>query len=351
MICHSCGAQLADDSAFCTSCGAPTGAYRQPAPAPMHGCQQPTQPAMYPQGTFTQTPPAAVKVPWHSRGRLSPLYPGHKRVTVLFTAALVALQVILLFIISAVEETIEADMLTAQIVGFIPTAVLIVYLFCLDSIEKEPIGLLLKLFFVEGAVACIAVAYIEMGFETAALLVLDEDSFLFRVVDNLICVALVEELVKYTVLKRFTWNHPSFNYSFDGIVYAAVTSLGFAAFENASYVAEYGITTALGRMVTAVPSHCVDGILMGFFYGKAKLLECRGNHSRARRSCLLALLAPIAEHGFYDFFATRGESDLAFYALYAYILILNAVVFVLVWRLAQKDEAICQPQMHCGGAW
>ncbi len=320
MFCPYCGTQLPDGSRVCDACGAP------------------------------QTPSAEVKAPWHSRGKLSPLYPRHKRVTRLFIAALVVLQVVLFLFFTILGETAEADMLTAQLVGFIPTAVLIVYLFCLDSIEKEPVGLLLKLFLVEGVVTIAAVAWVELGFEAAASLFFEEDSFLYHVVDNLICVALVEEMAKYMVLKRFTWRNPAFNYRFDGIVYAAVTALGFAAFENVAYIAEDGLATALGRMVTAVPGHCVDGILMGIFYGKAKLLEARGERGGARRNRLLALLAPIAEHGFYDFFATRGETDLAFLVFYAYIFILNATVFVLVWRLAQKDEAICRPQMQYG-AW
>lgn len=338
MFCPYCGTQLPDGSRTCGACGAP-----QTAP----GGQQPTQPGASAQGAFAQTP-TARKAPWHSRGKLSPLYPGHKRITCIFTVALVVFQVVLFLILSTIGETVESDMLTAQLVGFVPTAVLIVYLFCLDSIEKEPVGLLLKLFFVEGVVTIVAVAWVELGFEVVASLFFEEDSFLYHVVDNLICVALVEEMAKYIVLKRFTWRHPAFNYRFDGIVYAAVTALGFAAFENFAYVADDGIATALGRMVTAVPGHCVDGILMGIFYGKAKLLEARGNRGGARRNRRLALLAPIAEHGFYDFFATRGETDLAFLIFYAYIFVLNAVVFVLVWRFAQKDEAISQPQMPYG---
>lgn len=113
-----------------------------------------------------------------------------------------------------------------------------------------------------------------------------------------------------------------------------------AEFENFSYISEYGFGTALIRTISAVPGHCVDGILMGIFYGQAKLLEGRGDRAGSFKYRIFALLAPIAEHGFYDFFANIGETDLAYIVFYAYVFLLNAVVFVLVWRLAQKDEAI-----------
>ena len=331
MYCKNCGVQIPNGSAFCPNCGTRQGEARQYPP----------------QTPYTAQPyaPPARREPWHSRGRLSPNDPHKRRVSVLFTVALAALQVVLFLLFASIAASVETDMLTAQIVGFVPTVVLIVYLFCLDTIEKEPPGLLLKLFLVEGILTMLIVAYVELGMEEVILLLFDEDTLAFRIVDNLIGVALVEELFKYCVLKKFTWKHPAFNYRFDGIVYAAVTALGFAAFENFAYVSEYGFGTALIRMVSAVPGHCVDGILMGIFYGQAKLLEGRGDRAGSFRSRILAILAPIAEHGFYDFFA-NVEGDAALILFYAYVFLLNATVFVLVWRLAQKDEAISRPQMQ-----
>ncbi len=328
MFCEKCGAQMPDGAKFCPACGAQYGAPAEP--------EQPVYQTPAQQDTG--------RVPWHSRGKLSPLYARHKRVSILFAAALTVLQAVLFVIFAAIGEDAETDMLTAQLVGFVPTAVLIIYLFCLDTIEKEPPLLLGKLFLVEGVLTMLIVAYVELALMAVLGLFLEEDTVAYRIVENLLCVALVEEGFKYAVLRKFTWKHPAFNYRFDGIIYAAVTALGFAAFENFSYISSYGFGVALTRMVSAVPGHCVDGILMGIFYGKAKQFDAQGNRALAARNCRLAILAPIAEHGFYDFFANTGESALSALLFYAYVFILNAVVFVLVWRLAQKDEAICRPQ-------
>lgn len=334
MFCPNCGSQLDGGAKFCGNCGARLEAS---APPPY----QPAEPSFTPPPIDAPEPPRPI--PWHSRGKLSPLHPGARRLSVVFVLALVVIQTVLFLLFTLIGDGVETGMLTAQLVGFVPTAALIVYLFCLDSIEKEPPGLLLKLFLAEGILTIVAVGPIELALERVVSLFLEEDSLFFHIVDNLICVALVEEGFKYLMLKKFTWKHPAFNYRFDGIVYAAVTALGFAAFENFIYVAEYGFATALTRVVSAVPGHCVDGILMGIFYGLAKRFDARGDTVKAKRYLFFSLLAPIAEHGFYDFFATFTDSALLFYG---YVFLLNAVMFVLVWRLAQKDEAIYaqQPQ-------
>ena len=361
MFCQHCGAPIPEGAKFCENCGervagaAAPAAPQQAAPAagnPRPYGQQPVYPQQEPaaavyEPAFPEAAPAAdsyspAKIPWHSRGRLAPDYPHAKRVNIILVIAVTVLQALLLFIFAAMEDSAESEMLTAQIIGFIPTIALVIYLFCLDTIEKEPVGLLLKLFLVEGVLCLLVVAFVELAFENIALLFLDEDSTLFAVVDNLICVALVEEGFKFLVLRLFTWKHKAFNYRFDGIVYAAVTALGFAAFENALYILDDGLGTALLRMVSAVPGHCVDGILMGIFYGKAKLYAVQGNKAASKRCLFLSLLAPIAEHGFYDFFAgvDFAGSPVLFFG---YEFLLTAVVMVLVWRLAQKDEAIAKP--------
>ena len=347
MFCQHCGALIPEGAKFCGNCGERveadvSNAAQQPV-SPQHG----TIPQQAYNPVFPETAPAPgpyhpPKVPWHSRGRLSPDNPHAKWVNFILVIAVTVLQAVLLFVFAAMEDSAESEMLTAQIIGFIPTMALIIYLFCLDTIEKEPVGLLLKLFLVEGILCLLVVAFVEIAFENVALLFLDEDSTLFAVVDNLICVALVEEGFKFLVLRLFTWKHKAFNYRFDGIVYAAVTALGFAAFENVLYILDDGLGTALLRMVSAVPGHCVDGILMGIFYGKAKMYAVQGRKAASKGCLILSLLAPIAEHGFYDFFAGMdfAGSEVLFFA---YEFLLTAVVMVLVWRFAQKDEAITKP--------
>ncbi|MBQ9348275.1 MAG: PrsW family intramembrane metalloprotease [Oscillibacter sp.] len=383
--CIHCGTALPDGARFCSECGAKQGGAASPSPAaasmgaaldaaasmgeamardagrlstaavltppaPAHteppsaapGTASVPKTTVQPARKNDPVPDRQKPVPLHDRGALSAGQSRGKRilVNILLTAALAALQVGLIFLFSGFSDE-GTDMWTAQAVGFAPVLLLLIYIFCLDTIEKEPIGLLIKLFILEGAFGMTVVVLAEAALDGFFADVFSEYVFTtaYRLFDAVFLVALVEELGKYIVLKRCTWKHPAFNYRFDGIVYAAVTALGFAAFENMAYVADSGLSTALLRAVSAVPGHCVDGILMGIFYGQAKCYDARGEKGKARLYRFLSVAVPVAEHGFYDFIAGI-DSELVSMLFLCYVWLLNAAVFVAVWRQSQRDEAV-----------
>lgn len=84
---------------------------------------------------------------------------------------------------------------------------------------------------------------------------------------------------------------------FDWIVYGVSVALGFAAMENLGWLASDDQVGWLGRSVTAVPSHALDGTIMGYYLGRAMR---DGPAGRARRY-FLALAVPALWHGLYDF--------------------------------------------------
>jgi RsiW-degrading membrane proteinase PrsW (M82 family) len=108
--------------------------------------------------------------------------------------------------------------------------------------------------------------------------------------------ALPEEFFKFMILSKFCARSKHFDEPMDGIVYAAVASLGFATFENILYVLNGGLTLAVARGLTAVPAHASFGIIMGSFYAHA--------HFSGKKPSLLspAYIIPVILHGFYNFF-------------------------------------------------
>jgi RsiW-degrading membrane proteinase PrsW (M82 family) len=114
--------------------------------------------------------------------------------------------------------------------------------------------------------------------------------------DAFLVAALPEETLKLLVLLGYSYRHRSFNEPMDGIIYGVMASLGFATLENALYVMDGGLGTALMRAFTSVPSHATWGAVMGYFVGRARFAP-------AGRLGLIfsGFFTAVTLHGLYDF--------------------------------------------------
>jgi len=183
-----------------------------------------------------------------------------------------------------------------------------------DELEREPLWMLIKSFIL-GALVTIPVGLYQSLYEVDFQTLFGSSQLSVMGVMFLI-VALSEELGKYFVLRVFVYPRKNFNEPFDGIMYGAAVSLGFAALENVLYVAQYGAATGLIRMVTAIPLHTATGIFMGYFLGLAKF-EPEGWLRRWHN--VKGLIAAILLHGLYNSIAYSGDSA-AWFALFLLLL-------------------------------
>ncbi|MDO4315780.1 MAG: PrsW family glutamic-type intramembrane protease [Oscillospiraceae bacterium] len=219
----------------------------------------------------------------------------------------------------------------------LPAILLLRYIYQQDTVEKEPLGLLLTLLLL-GVAAALVSGVLERLAQTVLTMLVDPGSPVYTILLAFLVVALVEEGAKFYLLMRRTWYHPAFNYRFDGIVYAVFVSLGFAAFENIQYVLHYGLSVALPRALLAVPGHMSFAVYMGLFYGRAKLCETCGDEAGRRRNLAGGYLAAVLLHGIYDSCAMIGST----------VSLLLFVVFVLlmyrgVYRLLKRESATDAP--------
>ena len=176
-----------------------------------------------------------------------------------------------------------------------PVCVIILYIYYKDKYEKEPKRLLVYNFLLGAIVSIILTSILYYGFDI--ILPLSNKTSVFQqFVKAFFVVGLSEEFSKYVIIRYFAQPKSAFNEPFDGIVYAVMVSMGFAATENIFYVLEGGYHTALARAFTAVPAHATFGILMGYYMGKAKFSNRKGILN------LTGLLLAIIFHGAYDFF-------------------------------------------------
>lgn len=176
-----------------------------------------------------------------------------------------------------------------------PITIVLIYIYSKDKFEKEPIGFLTKNFIL-GALVSVLITAILSAVLGGLFPLTDAKSIWQQFIQAFIVVALVEEFSKYVIVKFYAQKNKEFNEPFDGIVYAVVVSMGFAALENVLYVFQYGVATGITRAFTAVPAHAVFGILMGYFMGKAKF-----SNSKVFLNFTGLLLATLF-HGAYDFF-------------------------------------------------
>ena len=216
----------------------------------------------------------------------------------------------------------------------IPGLLIIIYVYGKDKVEKEPIGLIIRLI-VFGAISCIAAGYIE-SFEDSLLPEYPQGSLEYALQTSFLEAALVEEIVKFLALRLGAWNHRSFNYRFDGVVYGVSAAVGFAIYENIMYVATYGFQTAVVRAFTAVPLHAFCGVFMGVFFAYAKKASILGRGGTKNFFILLSLLVPMIIHGIYDTLAFLGTESSTFILL-AFVVILYICAISTIKRLSKAD--------------
>ncbi len=220
-----------------------------------------------------------------------------------------------------------------------PGAFIVYTVYKQDKIEKEPVALIRKLL-IMGALSVIPAIILEIlaGYILNGIFS-SPSSYMYIACDAFLGTALIEEGVKYIVLKKFTWKNPEFDYTFDAIVYSVCVGMGFAIIENIMYVLENGLGNAIMRAITAVPGHAVFAIYMGYYYGLAKKHENEGDTAGSKRLLTSALWVPVLIHGFYDF-CLLSESGLLILLFLAFIVALFIITYKKLKKYSNEDEVV-----------
>ena len=220
----------------------------------------------------------------------------------------------------------------------LPAVFLLRYVCFNDTIEPEPPGLLAKLLF-GGVIAALASGALENIGESVLRHFVQRGSPAYIILFAFLVVAAVEEITKFLALRRMAWNDPAFDYLFDGVVYAAFVSLGFAAFENIHYEFSYGLSVALPRAVLAIPGHLSFSVFMGVYFGRARRYANRGNFTAARFSMIFGCLFAVFLHGFYDACAMLGTTRSTVTFL-IFVLIMFTGAFRTLKRESRRDMPV-----------
>ncbi|WP_064091007.1 glutamic-type intramembrane protease PrsW [Rossellomorea aquimaris] len=180
-------------------------------------------------------------------------------------------------------------MLVILSAGIAPGLALLSYFYLRDEYESEPITLVFKTF-IYGTIITFPIMFLQY--------VLGVEGFIpSNLANAYISSGLLEEFFKWFILMFAIFQHVNFNDPYDGIVYGASVSLGFATVENILYLVANGVEYAFGRALLPVSSHALFGVIMGYYLGKAKF----SLKEEKRKWLLISLFIPIFLHGTYNY--------------------------------------------------
>ena len=225
------------------------------------------------------------------------------------------------------------------IVAALPALLLLGFIYYRDRKEKPPVKLMILLL-AAGAATTVPAAIVE--FVGQAFVMGDSDDFGLRLlIFCFLIVGVTEELGKYLVTVCITWKSKEMQHSYDGVIYAVCSSLGFAILENVLYVYQGGILTGIMRAFTAIPLHCTVGVVMGALYAKAREEAYAGDRGGMIGYMAWAYLVPVCIHGAYDYAIMAASYGLIAEG-WTYVILIGAYIIsvVLILECSRHDHRI-----------
>jgi len=128
-------------------------------------------------------------------------------------------------------------------------------------------------------------------------------------------VGVLEELCKFAPFLLIIFKFKKFDEKIDGIIYASAIALGFASYENLTYLSYLEGFELFGRAVASPLTHTIFASLWGYTVGIAKIMK---------KSILIAsikgLVLAIFLHGLFDFLTTSVS-----------LRIFSALLILIIW--------------------
>ncbi len=221
------------------------------------------------------------------------------------------------------------------LVSTLPVVVIGWFIWRRDS-EREPFRLLLKLFIGGLISTLIALALTFILYRIFPFFAQPHGNLNLAAlfISVFIGVALVEEVSKWLITYFIAFRHQAYDHKYDGIVYAAFVSLGFALFENILYVMQWGMIVGLVRAVLTVPGHAAYGISMGYYLDLAKTGSLNKDKAQVRKNLIMSILEPTILHGIFDYCLFAGSG---FFILLFFIFVI--LFFGFTWKRIKKASA------------
>jgi len=204
-----------------------------------------------------------------------------------------------------------------------PGLALLSYFYLRNQMDTEPRKTLLQAFFF-GTLITFPIMFIQY-------VVKEEGAITNQFFVDVLFSSSLEEFFKWLVIFTLIFRHIEFDDPYDGLLYGASVSLGFATVENVLYLLTYGIHTAFIRAILPVSSHALFGVVMGFYYGKSKFAK----NDKQMEYLILSLAAPLLLHIIYN-------SILSFKGYWIYLM---APFMLFLWWFALRKVKLAHQHL------
>ncbi len=229
--------------------------------------------------------------------------------------------------------------------GLAPSIIWLLFYLRKDS-HPESNRMILKVFFYGMLIALVA-ALVEIGifkiFSMTGISRIEKYQFLFFLLYNFIGIAMVEEFLKYFVVRQSVLNNPEFDEPVDVMLYMIIAALGFAALENIfvlfpkeNFLFIDTVAVSGLRFIGATFLHALCSGTLGYFLALSIATKKNG------RLLISGLLIASFLHGLYNLSIIEIENNSGF-VLIPILIITSLAIFVSYgFRKLKTIKSTCE---------
>jgi len=226
------------------------------------------------------------------------------------------------------------------------------------DVKPEPKLMILKIFFY-GMLLTIPAIFLEKAF--FEIKIFNLSPFTVSILNIFLGVALIEECLKFSLIKLKILNNPEFDEPVDAMIYMIIAALGFAAAENLLVLFSVGSQNSTGgefllplltpvffgkifeisilRFLGATFLHTLSSAIIGFFIGLSFFEK-----EKRKKLILAGMILATLLHGFYNFSIIEMEKGLNTLIIPFFLLVAAAIFvsfgFKKLKRMASSNQEI-----------
>ncbi len=243
------------------------------------------------------------------------------------------------------------------ILGFVPSIIWLSFYLRKDA-HPEPNSMVLRIFIWGMLLAPLAIIleiiliwFINPSLNPLSLLSqMTRDHFFKIILASTLIPALVEEYLKYSVVKFRVLRNPEFDEPIDAMLYCIIAGLGFAAVENLLILLKFplpplgeALSTIGLRFLGATLVHALASGVVGYWLALGLLYA-----KQRKKLILIGLTIAIIFHSCYNYLVITALSQEALYqritflSVIAFLLVIMALLVSYCFRRLKKQQAICK---------